>query len=366
MEVVEEQGQAVAQKQGQIKITVCLSLSGIAEGGQEVYDEFQKQIGEMEANAALGERKCEMSQVGCRGYCSRDVLVDVYVPGEDRVTYEKVKPAMVKNILNDHIVGGKVFKKAASKEDYYTTLGKQTRVALEHGGSIDPENIDDYIKVGGYESLKKVLTSMKPDEVIAEVKKSGLRGKGGGGFVTANKWEKAAKAPTDEEGTRYIMVNGDEGNPASYMDRSVMEGATHQVLEGLLIGAYAIGATEGIIYTRSDYAIAVRRLNMAIEQARERGFLGDKIMGSNFSINIRVHEGLEAFIGGESTALMQSVEGKRPFPKAQPPHSCDAGLWGKPTVLNNAETWATVPSIIKKGADWYASMGNENAQGCKV
>ena len=249
MEVVEEQGQAVAQKQGQIKITVCLSLSGIAEGGQEVYDEFQKQIGEMEANAALGERKCEMSQVGCRGYCSRDVLVDVYVPGEDRVTYEKVKPAMVKNILNDHIVGGKVFKKAASKEDYYTTLGKQTRVALEHGGSIDPENIDDYIKVGGYESLKKVLTSMKPDEVIAEVKKSGLRGKGGGGFVTANKWEKAAKAPTDEEGTRYIMVNGDEGNPASYMDRSVMEGATHQVLEGLLIGAYAIGATEGIIYT---------------------------------------------------------------------------------------------------------------------
>ena len=154
MEVVEEQGQAVAQKQGQIKITVCLSLSGVAEGGQEVYDEFQKQIGEMEANAALGERKCEMSQVGCRGYCSRDVLVDVYVPGEDRVTYEKVKPAMVKNILNDHIVGGKVFKKAASKEDYYTTLGKQTRVALEHGGSIDPENIDDYIKVGGYESLK--------------------------------------------------------------------------------------------------------------------------------------------------------------------------------------------------------------------
>ena len=366
MEVVEEQSQAVAQKQGQIKITVCMSLSGIAEGSQKVYDEFQKQIGEMEANAALGERTCEMGQVGCRGYCSRDVLVDVYVPGEDRVTYEKVKPAMVKNILNDHIVGGKVFKKAASKEDYYTNLGKQTRVALEHGGSIDPESIDDYIKVGGYESLKKVLTTMKPEEVIEEVKKSGLRGKGGGGFVTANKWEKAAKAPTDEKGTRYIMVNGDEGNPASYMDRSVMEGATHQVLEGLLIGAYAIGATEGIIYTRSDYSIAVRRLNMAIEQARERGFLGDKIMGSDFSINIRVHEGLEAFIGGESTALMQSVEGKRPFPKAQPPHSCDAGLWGKPTVLNNAETWATVPSIIKKGADWYAAMGNENAQGCKV
>ena len=366
MEAVEEQGQAVAQKQGQIKITVCLSLSGVAEGGQEVYDEFQKQISEMEANATLGERKCEMGQVGCRGYCSRDVLVDVYIPGEARVTYEKVKPAMVKNILNDHIVGGKVFKKAASKDDYYETLGKQTRVALEHSGAIDPENIDEYIRVGGYESLKKVLTSMKPDAVTAEVKKSGLRGKGGGGFVTATKWEKAAKAPTDEKGTRYIMVNGDEGNPASYMDRSVMEGNPHQVIEGLLIGAYAIGATEGIIYTRSDYTIAVRRLNKALEQARERGFLGDKIMGTEFSINFRVHEGLEAFIGGESTALMQSVEGKRPFPKAQPPHSSAQGLWGKPTLLNNAETWATVPKIIKNGADWYAAMGNENAQGCKV
>ena len=150
---------------------------------------------------------------------------------------------------------------------------------------------------------------MKPDEVIAEIKKSGLRGKGGGGFVTANKWEKAAKAPTDEKGTRYIMVNGDEGNPASYMDRSVMEGNPHQVIEGLLIGAYAIGATEGIIYTRSDYAIAFKRLNMAIELTKERGFLGDKILGTDFSINFRVHEGLDAFIGGESTALMEAVEG---------------------------------------------------------
>ncbi|MDP6737245.1 MAG: NADH-ubiquinone oxidoreductase-F iron-sulfur binding region domain-containing protein, partial [Nitrospinaceae bacterium] len=167
-------------------------------------------------------------------------------------------------------------------------------------------------------------------------------------------------------GTRYIMVNGDEGNPASYMDRSVMEGCPHQVIEGLLIGAYAIQATEAIIYTRSDYSIAVRRLNMALEQARERGLLGNSICGSDFSIDIYVHEGIEAFIGGESTALMLSVEGKRPMPKAQPPHSCEKGLWGKPTLLNNAETWATVPSIIKKGADWYASMGNDNATGCKV
>lgn len=365
MEVAEAKPQETSQDKGTVKITVCLSLSGVAEGAKEVYAEFEKQIKELSANAELGERPCEMGQVGCRGYCSRDVLVDVYIPGQEAVTYEKVKPDMVKSILKDHVVEGKVFKKAAAKEDYYENIKKQQRVALEFGGRIDPENIDEYIAVGGYESLKKALTTMKPGQIIDEIKKSGLRGKGGGGFVTGHKWEKAANAPSDD-GSRFILVNGDEGNPASYMDRSVMEGCPHQVLEGLLIGAYAIGATEGIIYTRSDYSIAVRRLNKALEQARERGFLGNNIMGTDFSIDISVHEGIEAFIGGESTALMQAIEGKRPMPKAQPPHSSERGLWGKPTLLNNAETWATVPSIIKKGADWYTSMGPSNAHGCKV
>ncbi|GJL79084.1 MAG: NADH dehydrogenase [Nitrospinaceae bacterium] len=365
MEAVEEQAQATQEKQGTVKITVCLSLSGVAEGGQEVYKEFEKQIAAMSANAELGDRQCNMGQVGCRGYCSRDVLVDVYVPGEERVTYEKVKPEMVTKILKEHVVGGKVFKKAAAKEDYYEQLKKQSRVAMEFGGVIDPENIDEYIEVGGYESLKKVVTGMEPEEVIDEIIKSGLRGKGGGGFVTGHKWKKAANAPS-YDGARYILVNGDEGNPASYMDRSVMEGSPHQMLEGLIIGAYAIGATEGIIYTRADYSIAVTRLNMAIEKAKERGFLGNNILGTDFSIDISVHEGVEAFIGGESTALMSSIEGKRPFPKAQPPHSTEKGLWGRPTLLNNAETWATVPAIIKKGADWYASMGTPNAKGCKT
>jgi len=366
MPVAEAKKQATEQKQGTIKITVCKSLSGIAEGAELVYSEFEKQIAAMSANAELGDKNCEMGKVGCRGYCSRDVLVDVYIPGEERVTYEKVKPEMVSQILKDHIVGGKVFKKAAAKEDYYQNLEKQSRVATEFGGRIDPESIDEYIAVGGYEGLKKAIKSFKPNELIEEIKKSGLRGKGGGGFVTGVKWEKTANAPTDDLGTRYIMVNGDEGNPASYMDRSIMEGCPHQVIEGLLIGAFAIQATEGIIYTRSDYTIAVKRLKMALEAARERGFLGDNILGSGYSIDISVHEGMEAFINGESTALMQSVEGKRPMPKAQPPHSCNQGLWGKPTLLNNAETWATVPAIIKKGADWYASMGPDNANGCKV
>ncbi|MFQ5716602.1 MAG: NADH-ubiquinone oxidoreductase-F iron-sulfur binding region domain-containing protein, partial [Nitrospinales bacterium] len=365
MPVAEEAPVAVAQAQDKetIKITVCLSLSGMAEGGLEVYKEIEKQIGELNAGVELGERQCSLGQVGCRGYCSRDVLVDVYIPGQPRVTYEKVKPNMVSKILKDHVVGGKVFAKAAAKKDYYEMLAKQKRTALEFGGRIDPENIDEYLAVGGYEALRKVLTQMKPREAIEEIKNSGLRGKGGGGFLTGLKWEKAANAPGEK---RYIVVNGDEGNPASYMDRSVMEGCPHQMLEGLLIAAYAIGADEGIIYTRADYSIAVRRLNLALKQARERGFLGNNIMDSGFSIDITIHEGLEAFIGGESTALMQAIEGKRPFPKAQPPHSTERGLWGCPTSLNNAETYATVTAIIRNGADWYAGMGNDNATGCKV
>ncbi len=364
MEAVAEQAKASGTQKDTVKITVCKSLSGIAEGAEKVFAEFEKQIEEHKADATIMEKGgCSLGQVGCRGYCSRDVLVDVYIPGQDRVTYENVKPEMVAKIMKDHVIGGKPVAKGAAKPDYYENLGKQTRVALAHGGNIDPENIDEYLNVGGYEALKKVLKTMKPEEVIAEVKKSNLRGKGGGGFITGEKWEKAANTPGER---RFIMVNGDEGNPASYMDRSVMEGCPHQVLEGLLIAAYAIGATDAIIYTRSDYSIAVRRLNRAMEQARERGFLGDGILGTDFSIECYVHEGMEAFIGGESTALMSSVEGKRPFPKAQPPHSTEKGLFGYPTSLNNAESYATVPFIINKGADWYRSMGPDNAHGCKV
>ena len=363
MEAVAEQAKASSTKKDTVKITVCKSLSAIAEGAEEVYKEFEKQIEENHAAAEImGKGGCSLGQVGCRGYCSRDVLVDVYIPGQPRVTYENVKPEMVAKIMKDHIIGGKPVAKGAAKPDYYEKLEKQTRVALAHGGNIDPEDIDEYIAVGGYEALKKAMT-MKPAEIIAEVKKSNLRGKGGGGFVTGEKWEKAASQQAER---RYIMVNGDEGNPASYMDRSIMEGSTHQVLEGLLIAAYAIQATDAIIYTRSDYSIAVRRLNKALEQARERGFLGNNIMGSDFSIECYVHEGMEAFIGGESTALMASVEGKRPFPKAQPPHSSEKGVFGYPTSLNNAETYATVPFIINNGADWYLNMGPDNAHGCKV
>lgn len=363
MEAVQEAPATTETGKQTVKITVCLSLSGIAEGAMDVYKEFEKQLAGLQGSVELGEKNCNLGQVGCRGYCSRDVLVDVYVPGQPRVTYEKVKPDIVDKIIKDHIIGGKVFAKAAAKEDYYEMLKRQSRVALAYGGSIDPENIDEYIAVGGYESLRKALTAMKPREVIEEIKKSGLRGKGGGGFRTGVKWEKTANTPGEK---RFIVINGDEGNPASYMDRSVMEGCPHQVIEGLLIGAYAIQATEAIIYTRSDYSIAVRRLEKALAQARERGFLGKNIMGGNFSIDISLHLGMESFINGESTALMQAIEGKRPMPKAQPPHSCEKGLWGHPTNLNNVETYATVPFIIKNGADWYKGMGTANSPGCKI
>ncbi len=363
MEAVEEQSAQTEEQKGTIKVTVCLSLSGLAEGGMEVYKEFEKQIEENAATAELQERGgCSLGQVGCRGYCSKDVLVDVYVPGQDRVTYERVKPESVAQIMKDHILGGKPFARLAAKADYYETLNKQTRAAFANGGNVDPEKLEDYIEVGGYEALRKALTTMQPREVIEEIKKSGLRGKGGGGFYTGQKWEKCANQESER---KFIVVNGDEGNPASYMDRSIMEGCPHQVIEGMLIGAYAIGGTDGIIYTRSDYSIAVRRLNKALADLREKGWLGENIMGTGFNFDIYIHEGMEAFIGGESTALLSSIEGKRPFPKAQPPHSVQKGLWGNPTNLNNAETWATVPKIIDKGADWYTGMGPENAPGCK-
>ena len=354
------------QDKDTVKITVCLSLSGVAEGAMEVYKEIEKQIEELKVNVDLGEKKeCSLSQVGCRGYCSRDVLVDVYLPGQEKVTYEKVKPTMVKDILKSHVLDGKPFAKAASKKDYYELIDKQQRVALEFGGKIDPENIDDYLSVGGYSALKNVISNMQPREVVEAIKTSGLRGKGGGGFPTGIKWEKTANAKGER---RYIVVNGDEGNPASYMDRSVMEGCTHQVIEGLIIGAYAIQANEAIVYTRTDYTIATRRLKMAIEQAKERNLLGDNILGREFNLDIVIHQGIEAFIGGESTALLSSIEGNRPFPKAQPPHSVEKGLWGCPTNLNNAETYATVAAIMRpeRGPEWYKSMGTKNAPGCKT
>ncbi len=241
---------------------------------------------------------------------------------------------------------------------------KQVRVALRHNGKIDPTNILHYIAIGGYKALEKVLSSMTPEQVLDEVDKANLRGRGGAGFPAGKKWRHTKKTP----GLKFVIANGDEGDPGAFMDRSVMEGDPHSLLEGMIICAYAIGANHGIIYVRHEYPLAVKNLNIAIKQANELGLLGDNILGSGLSFNIRLVEGAGAFVCGESTALVASVEGERGFPRPRPPRLSEkgGGVWGYPTNLNNVETYACVPPIIENGADWFLKIGTPNSPGTKV
>ena len=270
---------------------------------------------------------------------------------------------MVPQIIDEHLLKNTPVDKWLAKEDYHKFHDSQQRLVLANSGIIDPENIDEYIARGGYTALKKVLETMKQQDVIQEIKKSGLRGRGGGGFPTGEKWASGAKYSADE---KFIICNADEGDPGAFMDRSLMEGDPHAVLEGMIIGGYAISATSGYIYVRAEYPLAVKRLRYAIQQAKERGFLGKKILHSNYSLDIFIKEGAGAFVCGESTALQYSIEGKRGMPRTRPPQSVEAGLWDKPTVLNNVETFANVPIIINRGADWYSKIGTENSKGTKI
>lgn len=240
---------------------------------------------------------------------------------------------------------------------------KQQRLVLANCGHMDPEVIEEYIIRGGYEALAIALTKMSPADVVEEVKKAGLRGRGGGGFTTGMKWSFAAKSPGPK---KYVVCNADEGDPGAFMDRSVLEGDPHKLLEGMAVCGYAIGADEGYIYCRAEYPLAIKRLKLAIKQAEEKGFLGDNLFGTNFSFHLKIKEGAGAFVCGEETALMASIEGKRGMPRPRPPFPAVAGLWGKPTNINNVETFANVPTIITKGADWYASIGTEKSKGTKV
>ncbi|MDD5191057.1 MAG: NAD(P)H-dependent oxidoreductase subunit E, partial [Dehalococcoidales bacterium] len=312
----------------------------------------------------------QIKHTGCHGFCQRGPLVVIEPEG---TFYTKVTPADVPEII------------AALKNDlppvprllYYDNLlerpisnfrnipfyYKQRRVVLRNCGFINPENIDDYLGVGGYHGLQQAL-QMQPAEVIEEVKKSGLRGLGGAGFPAGRKWEAAAKAPGKE---KYVICNGDEGDPGAFQDRSVLEGDPHAVLEGMLIAAYAIGAQKGYAYVRHEYPLAVRRLQIAIDQARTRGFLGHNILGSRFSFDVEIFQGAGAFVCGESTALVLSIEGKRGFPRAMPrPRTTEAGLWGKPTLLNNVKTFANIPLILKNGWRWLAYRGTETSKGTAV
>ncbi|GAB4251131.1 MAG: NADH-quinone oxidoreductase subunit NuoF [Thermoleophilia bacterium] len=364
----------------EVEIGVCLGTGGIAAGGLDVFEAFEKGLEATGKYAVVKPREdtCEgscssVTGTGCRGMCAMDVLVDVTTrtDGEERtVTYGTVTPKMVDKIIEQHIVGGEPVHKwivlsseeETSHNDFYAY---QDRLVLRHCGRIDPEDIDDYLEEGGYLGLYRSLTELTPEQVRQEVLDSGLRGRGGAGFPTGLKWKFAAEAPSPD-GQKYFICNGDEGDPGAFMDRSVLEGDPHAVFEGMAIGGYAIGASQGYIYVRAEYPLAIKRLKIALRQAEERGLLGDNIMGSDFSFHLKIKEGAGAFVCGEETALMQSIEGKRGMPRLRPPFPAQSGLYGRPTNINNVETLACVPWIITNGSEAFSSRGYEKSKGTKV
>ncbi len=316
---------------------------------------------------------------GCLGMCDKGPIV-VINPGY--TIYGNVTTNDIPEIVEEHIVKGKPLARLAIQEDHLYNrffrifgdakfFGKQMRIALRNCGIIDPENIDDYLSLRGYEALAKVLTDMTPKQVIEEVKLSGLRGRGGAGFPTGVKWQITARAgspnsPRSASDEKYVICNADEGDPGAFMDRSAIEGDPHTVLEGMIIGGYAIGAKQGIVYIRAEYPLAVRRLEKAIADAREHGFLGKNILGSDFSFDIDIRLGAGAFVCGEETALIRSIEGGRGMPRPRPPYPSVEGLFGKPTLINNVETWANIPVVILDSGKWFSTVGTERSKGTKV
>ena len=344
-----------------VTIRVCMGPGGIASGGGEVLAAFETALKESKVSAEFRDR-CSTHKVGCLGLCSKDVLVDVFTNG-NKATYEYVKPDMVDRIVQEHIVGGTPVGEWLTKEDYEKFYSKQVKVVLSDCGVVDPESLESYLSMGGYSATRKALTTMKPEDVAEEIKKSGLRGRGGAGFPTGVKWETCRKVPADQ---KYIICNADEGDPGAFMDRAVLEGNPHAVVEGMIVGAYAIGADKGYVYIRAEYPLAVERLTQAIKDARSRNFLGKNILGTGFDFDIKLKLGAGAFVCGEETALIASIEGQRGMPRPKPPFPVFSGLWGKPTVINNVETLANIPYIINRGADWFASYGTEKSKGTKV
>ncbi len=335
--------------------------AGIAAGGKKVIEAFSEAIAQKGVPADV-KKHCSSHQVGCVGLCARDVLVEVHTNGTKTV-YQYVKPDMVPRIVEEHLVAGTPVKEWLVDEAYDAFYKGQIKVVLEDCGRIDPESINAYIAVDGYEAAREVLNNWYPEEVIEEIKQSGLRGRGGAGFPTGLKWELGRKAPGD---IKYLVCNADEGDPGAFMDRAVIEGNPHSVIEGMIIGAYALCAHHGYVYIRAEYPLAVERLHMALTQAREWGFLGNKIFGTGFDFDIKVKLGAGAFVCGEETALIASIEGQRGMPRPKPPFPVNKGLWQRPTVINNVETLANIPTIIRKGCGWYASYGTEKSRGTKV
>ena len=335
--------------------------AGIAAGGKLVLEAFMSALATTAVQASVREN-CASHQVGCLGLCARDVLVEVH-QNDAKTVYQYIKPDMVPRIVDEHLVGGTPVKEWLVDEAYDTFYAKQKKIVLADCGRIDPVDTDAYHAVGGYEAVRDVLTEWLPDDVIEEIKSSGLRGRGGAGFPTGLKWELGRKARGNE---KFIICNADEGDPGAFMDRAVIEGNPHSVIEGMIIGAYAIGAHQGYVYIRAEYPLAIERLTLALDKARRRRFLGSKIFGTPFDFDIKIKLGAGAFVCGEETALIASIEGLRGQPRAKPPFPVHKGLWQKPTVINNVETLANIPAIIRRGYKWYAAFGTARSRGTKV
>jgi NADH-quinone oxidoreductase subunit F len=353
------------EKRSLTTITVGAGTCCIAKDSLKVLERFKEVLKSRKLDATV-----DLKMSGCHGFCEHDPLV-IIQPAN--IIYMDVKEQDVNDIVTRTIERGEVIERLLyfdplsgerkRNESDIPFYGKQVRVVLRNIGKIDPTSIEDYIAAGGYRSLARVLGRISPEEVISTIEKSGLRGRGGGGFLTGKKWRSCRAVASD---IRYIVCNGDEGDPGAFMDRSVMEGDPHSVIEGMIIGSYAIGAGEGFIYVRMEYPLAVQRLMKAIRDAQEYGFLGDDILGSGHRFNIRINRGGGAFICGESSALMASLEGRAGEPRAKYVHMVERGLWNQPTTLNNVETWANVPVIIEKGHEWFSALGTDTSKGTKV
>jgi NADH:ubiquinone oxidoreductase subunit F (NADH-binding)/(2Fe-2S) ferredoxin/ferredoxin len=344
-------------------VTICAGTGCRGYGCVRVKEALETEMKKQKLDVAV-------RATGCFGFCEKGPLVVIH---PQKIFYQQVKLNDVPDIITKTVAKGEIIEKLLyrdpgtgekiMKEEDVPFYKKQKRLVFGSNGLIDPTRIEDYLAIGGYSALAKALSEMSPEGIIGEVKKAGLRGRGGGGFLTGTKWEGCREA---HESPKYIIGNGDEGDPGAYMDRSLMEGNPHSVIEGMIIGAYAIGANNGFIYVRNEYPLAVMHLTMAIASAREAGLLGKNILGSNFSFDISISKGGGAFVCGESSALFASIEGRAGEPRAKYIHAVEKGLWDKPTVLNNVETWANVPFIISKGADWYSSIGTEKSKGTKI
>ena len=353
------------QKQDKMVVSVCGGTGCHAYGCKKVRDQLSKTI---KKNGL--DKKIRLKFTGCRGFCERGPIVTIQPQG---IFYQRVQEKDVPLILSETVENGKILehllyedaitKRKVTSEKDIPFYKAQNRLVLGNNGQIEPTKIEDYIGIGGYQALPKVLFEMKPEQIIDEIKASALRGRGGAGFPTGKKWEDCRKAQGD---IKYIICNCDEGDPGAYMDRSLLEGNPHSVLEGMIIGAFAIGGSQGYIYVRHEYPLACKNAEIAITQARRAGFLGNNILGSGFSFDVEIAKGGGAFVCGESTALIASIEGKVGEPRSKQIHTVTRGLWGKPTNLNNVETWANVPLIINKGSQWFSSIGTEKSKGTKI